>query len=619
MGDEPTELRVLVVEDDDVDWMALQRHARSVRSFTLNMHRAAGMDEGLAALGWGEWDVLLLDFRLAGPDALDFLAEMRGIEAPPDVPVIVLTGFDNADVDRAVMEAGASDYLPKDQLTGPTLDRSLRHTLDRHRLLSELRQREAGFRAVALNADGVVVVDDSGIIRFSNTAARVLLDIDPDDLAPSFPPALDPEAGEGELMTRSGTHRTVELRAAHGVWEGAGANVVSLRDVTVARKLERDLQQAAKMGVVGELAGGIAHDFNNILMAILGATELARLPAHREELSELLKEIELSARRAADLTARLLAFSRRSVGPARVVDLDELVADMQSLLARSADTREPLTFARAHQPVPVRVDPTELGQILMNLVANAAAATRDGGAVEVRTQRMDHARTPDCGCTGTGSLSEQGLARLSVTDTGCGIDPEILGSIFDPFFTTGLPGDGAGIGLSTVYGIVDAAGGHVCAASTQGVGSRFDVYLPLHPADDVDPVTDPHLRRVPPVVGSAKCLVVDDERPIRELLARRLADEGYSVSTAASGEDALALASDDRFDLLLTDIVMPGMDGLELAARLTDLQPDIKIALMAGYAAGIDPGQFELLAKPFRLAEALIVVRRLLGSDAPGG
>ncbi len=604
-----TALRVLVVEDDDVDWMALRRKAAGIRTWRLELHREADLEAGLAALVDGGFDLVLLDFRLGAQDALDFLEQLRSLDDVQPLPVIVLTGFDNPEIDRAVMDAGAEDYLPKDQLTPALLERTIRHALDRWKLRRQLEQRTEGLRAIAANADGVVVVDRDDRVVWANQAARGLLELQGDLPLPL--PFDTAEAGERELATESGPWKTLDVRRADAVWDGEPAQVVSLRDVTASRKLQADLLQASKMSVVGQLAGGIAHDFNNILMAILGWIELAERPDQQQNVGRYLGEIELSARRAADLTARLLAFSRKSVGPIRVVDLNETVESMGTLLERVCGRSASLRFSRSPGSLPVRLDPTELGQIVMNLVVNAADATMHGDEIVIQIDQLPPGAQPDCDCPEVSLIAPAGLAKLTVTDRGEGIAPDVLPSIFEPFFTTKAPGEGSGIGLSTVYGIVHRAGGHVCASSTLGCGTSVKVCLPVAEQVPVDLATDPSIQGIH-LPTDIVLLVVDDEAPIRDVVSRRFAQEGFEVVTASSGAEALEFAKTRRFDLVLTDIVMPGMDGLELAHLLRERHPDLDVILMTGFAGGVDDEGFEVLGKPFRLQEAISLVRRTL-------
>jgi signal transduction histidine kinase len=370
------------------------------------------------------------------------------------------------------------------------------------------------------------------------------------------------------------------------------------------RKSEEELRHSQKMEAVGRLAGGVAHDFNNLLTAIIGYAELI---ATRTSSSSLAKQnaelIRKAGEQAAALTRQLLAFSRKQILQPRVIDLNALVLEMEKLLRRVIGERFDLQSHPDAENGRVKADPSQLEQVVLNLGVNARDAMPRGGKLIIRTEnvRLDRKTAPQIAA----SLAPGDYVMLSVTDTGAGMNEETKSHIFEPFFTTKGPGKGTGLGLATVYGIVRQTGGGISVESEPGKGSTFRIYLPqeLAPVD---------LSRIPltPVEKSANfetVLVVEDEDIVRELVCEVLEDQGYNVICARDGIEALHIAEefDGLIHLLVTDVIMPHMNGHELAAKLGQLRPDMKILYVSGYSDNdigdhglLDP-RHELLQKPF--------------------
>ena len=391
------------------------------------------------------------------------------------------------------------------------------------------------------------------------------------------------------------------------------------RDISERKQLEEKLRLALKMEAVGKLAGGIAHDFNNLLVAILGNAELlnVRLPAGTEE-HELVDEVMHAARRAGDLTAQLLAFSRRQHLEPRVVDLNEIVGGLEGMLGRLLGAQ--LRFELDLDPagVPVLVDPGQLEQVLLNLATNAKDATPAGGTVRIETGRVEL----DAAVIGAGERLPAGTyARLVFGDTGAGMDEDVRLQAFDPFFTTKAVGAGTGLGLSTVYGIVKQSHGDVVLASESGRGTTLTVLLPLH---DGEVVHDPGPTTESNGMGSdgdELVLLVEDEPAVAHLIARVLRGHGYGVLPAANGLEALRLlragrAAGSEVDLVVSDVVMPELGGPELMAALGDDAPPV--LFVSGYTRNAlrdlraSGPRRSFLQKPFTAAALLGEVRTLL-------
>ncbi len=392
------------------------------------------------------------------------------------------------------------------------------------------------------------------------------------------------------------------------------------RDITERRELEQQLLQAQKMDAVGQLAGGVAHDFNNLLMVISSYAELlSEALEGNEKARHQAEEIRKAARRASGLTQQLLAFSRKQVMSPRILDLNGVVAEIGRMLPRVIGEDIQMVIKPGEKLWQVQADPLQLEQVIMNLAVNARDAMPRGGQLTLETANAcldtEYARHKVAVTPGEYVL-------LAVTDTGCGIAPEVLPHIFEPFFTTKEQGKGTGLGLPTVYGIVKQSGGFVWVYSEVGHGTVFKVYLPRarraaekSPEDTVAPA---------PARGSETLLVVEDEDAVRESISESLSSRGYTVLQGKNGADALQVLEHfaAKIDLLITDVVMPGMSGAELAKRVRELRPETRILFVSGYTEstvvrhGIhtDCG---FLQKPFTLPALARKVRELIDTGGP--
>ena len=388
-------------------------------------------------------------------------------------------------------------------------------------------------------------------------------------------------------------------------------------DITERETLEAQLRQATKMEAIGRLAGGIAHDFNNILTIISGNAELGLLALKSENpLRGRLESIQKAAAHAQDLTSRLLAFSRKQIASPRVLDLNNVLRGLEPMLQRLIGEHTHLDSQYCEGMAPVRVDPGQIEQVLVNLVVNAHDAMLGGGTITVQTSIHDldasyHKQHP---------YVEPGPhVLLSVADTGVGMSDEIQAMIFEPFYTT--KSAGTGLGLSTVYGIVKQSGGSIEISSEEGVGTRVDIFIPVadQPPETVadEPVSD-----VLPL-GQERIVLVEDEDAVRDLAAEILTDLGYTVQAFGSPTEAEEFfrSEEGGVDLLLTDVVMPGMSGTELVSRLMPLRPELKVLYMSGYTEdaiahhGVLDEGVRLIPKPFTSFGLADKVRQAL--DAP--
>jgi PAS domain S-box len=379
--------------------------------------------------------------------------------------------------------------------------------------------------------------------------------------------------------------------------------VWSIRDVTERRRLEDLLRQSQKMESIGQLAGGVAHDFNNLLTVINGRVEfLVGAPNLISEQEEDLQEIQKAAERAGGLTRQLLAFSRKQLLQPRVVDLNQMLDEVEPMLRRLIGEDIQIIVVRGEMLGPVMADPGQVQQVLLNLALNARDAMPSGGLLTIRTANESISRVAK---TVASEIIAGDYVLLEVTDTGCGMDETTKSRIFEPFFTTKGLGKGTGLGLSTVYGIVKQSGAAISVRSGPERGTGFRILFPL--TDGVEPTQSKQQELGTDDVGSETILLVEDEDSVRDLAQRILQSRGYKVLAAQHGGDALQIASvaDQQIDLVVTDVVMPGMSGRELVDMLLARTPGVRVLYMSGYTdddivrRGLLTSNVSFLQKPF--------------------
>lgn len=387
------------------------------------------------------------------------------------------------------------------------------------------------------------------------------------------------------------------------------------------RVSEKQFRQAQKMEAVGRLAGGLAHDFNNLLTVIMGHSQvlLGELPSGNPIRAKI-EEMQKAGERAASLIRQLMAFSRKQPLEPKILPLNSVVGNVESMLRRLIGEDIQLVIRPDPFNGHVKADPGQLEQILMNLVVNARDAMPNGGLLAIETSQTELARTP---MHHLHPLPLGQYVKLTVTDTGCGMNADVLAHLFEPFFTTKEEHKGTGLGLSTVFGIVTTCGGGIDVWSQVGHGTTFDLYFPrVNPQATTADATAPQgrLRQ-----GSETILLVEDDSGVRNLVRHELVKTGYQVIEAKNGVEACLTATQQSYhvDLLLTDVVMPGMNGRELAQHLSVIKPNLRVLFMSGYLddisvnSGMDPHRTTFLQKPFTPDLLLRTVRALLDSSAP--
>lgn len=539
----------------------------------------------------------------------------------------------------AVHQTTPRDWTASEiELLGNVVERSW-STIERARAQLLLRKKERQFEDLFEYApDAILIVDTQGNIALVNKAAEQLFGYARHELVgqaveglvPECLHGLDaglPEPGDG-APRESVARQETELRGLRKDGSEFAAEVslspietdqgpmvaASVRDHTERNRLQAQLQQSLKMETIGQLAGGVAHDFNNVLTVIAATAELlldqsrADDPA-REDLGTILRACE----RAASVTKQLLALSRQQVLDPVVVDLNAAMKDMEPMLQRLIGEDIVVKFRSAPDSVTARVDRTQIDQVILNLALNSRDAMPNGGTLLLETANVmldetlvgDH---PD--------LAPGPHVLLSVSDTGCGMDEATRRRVFEPFFTTKPPGKGTGLGLSTVYGIVRQSGGGIKVYSEAGKGTTFKVFLPRVTAEKAgaEERSDTAQR------GSETVLVIEDEKEIRRVATIMLEQRGYTVLSAESGAEALKQVEENRgrIDLVLSDVVMPGGSGPETVRRIRELEPEIRVLYMSGYAAdliarhGVEEDPQHFISKPFTLAELSRAVRHAL-------
>jgi hypothetical protein len=500
-----------------------------------------------------------------------------------------------------------------------------------------LRLGEERFRAILDSmVDGVIVLDENGCVTLFNPAAegifqRPQANVLRQSVQNLFAPGdwlkyndhlarhlgQNPtEVIEASALRADGSALPIDLGVSEISRGGVTMMIVIVRDISERKKLEDQYRQSQKMEAVGRLAGGIAHDFNNLMQAVLGYSNLLdRRLAPGDPNHETVAYIQKSLAHASSLTRQLLAFSRKQVLKPKLLALNSVVAEMTHLLRRVLGETIQLKLKLA-EPVPcIRADPGQMEQLILNLAINARDAMPQGGVLSVETSNVTFTEPTSIS---SGYLPAGSYALLRVADTGCGMTPEVQAHLFEPFFTTKDIGKGTGLGLSNVYGVVKQSGGEITVTSATGRGCVFDIYLPRF---EGRPGKEEKIQ-LPPASGGGHetVLLVEDEELVRMMLVEVLKSGGYAVLDARHGTDALALAGQykEPIDLLVTDMTMPGFSGLELARRLGEERPSMRVLFISGYTDqeasqwGKLNQPVEFLQKPFHPDALMTKARQIL-------
>ncbi len=607
----------LLVEDNPADVLLIQRVNSAVEP-AMKLTWVDTLTKALRALERSLPDILLLDLSLPDSSGLQGLYRLRG--AYPELPVVVLTGLDDASIADRAIAAGAQDYLVKSaDITPDLLVRSMRHAHGRQHLVTELSQTiaalarsrehlvrsrkrlersEASFRSIVSSADGIIVADKDGVVRFANPAALKMFCTSAERfVGQALPFSLEPgelrevELGEGRDRT------VVELAVVRTTWQGAAATLAGLRDITKRRLLQDRLRDGQKMEMVGRLAAGLAHDLNNLLTVARTQVYLTQLELDPEHSAwESLQTIDETIQVTSRLVSRMLASGRRQSTVPRQIAPAPVIGELSKLLKHIVGSGVHLAV-EIRQPLPdIVIDPLHLEQVILNLIENARDAIARRGEISLVVDGGD------------GPPSE---LVLRVSDDGPGIAPQIGDRLFEPFVTT------KGSGLTTVRDIVTQAGGEISFSSTPSEGTTFTVRLPAAPHPSEPPMA---LRLRNSGRPMPRVLIVDGEAIVRMLLCSVLREEGYQVWQAPDAHVALRVLTDcdSPPDLLLTDVELSGLSGQALAVRAWKTNPDLPVIFMSGTTGGFPniagPGGSALavLPKPLQLPDLLRVIEEKL-------
>jgi PAS domain S-box-containing protein len=647
----PRQRHILYVEHGQMDIdLTLKHFAETAPHFATEVTTTSRQALELLTQG-RQFDLVLTDLRMPDMSGLEFIkeAKSRGIH----LPFIMITGKGDEEAAVATLKLSAYDYIVKRDNYLTKLTYAIDNALARFDLQKEiairrqaeedLRQSREWLEAVFEASRDGTVVEENGLIVFANKAyARLYGYSEPKELvgkqvsliqttedskqmqelaSQRLRGELPPSVYEFKASRKDGTWVHLEASISTATIAGKFYLIKVVRDITERKRLEEQFRQAQKMEAIGRLAGGVAHDFNNLLTAIKGYSELllAKLESwdpRRGDLEKIIKAGDTAAR----LIRQLLAFSRKQMLVPQVLDLNRQVEDLEEMLRRLISEDIELVTSLTAKPGRVKADPSQLEQVILNLAVNARDAMPQGGrlAVETANVELDETYTRRYLAARPGPY-----VLLAVSDSGFGMDQETQSRIFEPFFTTKDQGEGTGMGLATVYGIVKQSGGYIWVDSEPGRGATFKIYLPQveEEVDETEVEVDQPVRsRGELLRGSETLLLVEDEEIVRSLIREILESHGYKVLEARQGSEALGTAAEypAPIHLVLTDVIMPGLSGWELANRLTSMRPEIKVLYTSGYTDNAI-ARHEVLAprtaflqKPFTLEVLLHKVRELL-------
>ncbi|MGB7758458.1 MAG: response regulator [Bryobacteraceae bacterium] len=623
-----TRKQILVVEDegliaDDIQ-RRLERLGYAVPAIASSGEEAMRFARSIA------FDLVLMDIRLQGE--MDGIATAQALKDELQAPVIYLTAHADADtVNRARMTE------PLGYILKPVGDLNLRSTVQialyKHEMERRVQASEAWLSTTLRSVgEGIVATNAAGEIVFVNAEAerltgwtsgeamgRPLTDVlrlnEESGFRATGNPlfGLLPDERRGcVLISKTGTNTPVEVSCSENRSEAERlGSILVVRDIRARREMEARLIQSQRLEAIANLAGGLAHDFNNLLMVVLGYAEELETELKADRDRERATEIKRAATLAGSISKQLLTLSRRDMSSAEVLDINAVLGEIQPLIARSLGPGRTLELDLGSTAGLVRSDRNRLKQVFLNLALNARDAMPRGGEMRISSTQVE---------IGAQSLEWRGYrpgqyVRIQVTDSGQGMDPATLARIFEPFFTTKRPSAGTGLGLAIVHAIVTQNEGYVSASSEIGKGTRFEILLPR--AERPQKVGEPP-EAVAVDASAPTVLLVEDEDGIRRLMHGCLEREGYQLLQARDAEEAerIAKSRPGPIHVLVTDVVMPGMSGLQLAEKLKPLRPEMKTLFVSGCVheemdgAGLPPA--EVLPKPFRTLELVKRVRSLL-------
>ncbi|QLE54287.1 response regulator [Nostoc sp. TCL26-01] len=621
-------IRVLLVDDDEKYYLLMRNWFSEFRVASCELAWVDNYEAAKEAIAHYQHDIYLIDYRLGIHSGLELLREViaHGCKSP----IILLTGQGDWKIDIEAMKTGAADYLEKSQLNAPLLERSIRYAIERKQTEQQIRAQAA---LLDVANDAIFVQDLDQQILFWNKAAQLLYGWTPEAatgrktqelwqeknislLQKALTQLIKNGSWKGELyqITKSGREIIVESRwtLVREFGHKPQSILVVNTEITQKKQLEAQFLRAQRLESIGTLASGIAHDLNNVLAPILMTAQLLESQIQDERSRRILPILITNAKRGANLVKQVLSFTRGLEGERTLLQLKHLITEIQQVIKETFPKSIEVTTQSPQNLWTVSGDATQLHQVLMNLCVNARDAMPRGGELKIISENL---------------LVDENYARMNldakigpyvvitVTDTGTGIRPEILDRIFEPFFTTKELGQGTGLGLSTVLGIIKSHGGFINVHTEEGKGSQFKIYLPAQEAKETLEEAELNL----PSGNGELILVVDDEAAIRDITKTSLESHNYKAITASDGIEAIALYAEHRHEisLVLTDMVMPSMDGLTTIKTLQKINPQVKIIAVSGLATtdkvntAHKMGVHAFLSKPYTANQLLQTISNI--------
>jgi two-component system cell cycle sensor histidine kinase/response regulator CckA len=623
-------IKVLLVDDDEDDYILTRDWFDEFQVAGSELEWVSNYAKAREAIAQNRHDIYLVDYRLGEGNGLELLSE--AISNSCTAPIILLTGKGDREIDIEAMKAGAADYLEKSQLTAPLLERSIRYAIERKQTEQKIREQAA---LLDVATDAIFVRDLDNRILFWNKAAERLYgcrkeeaigkrtqDIWQTKHALQLQEALNilmkNGSWEGELYqkTKYDKEIIVESRWTLVPFDKKSQSILVVNtDITQKKQLEAQFLRAQRLESIGTLASGIAHDLNNVLAPILMTAQLLESQLDDARSKRLLPILVTNAKRGANLVKQVLSFTRGVEGDRTILQLKHLILEIRQVIKETFPKSIEVECETSRNLWTVSGDATQLHQVLMNLCVNARDAMPNGGTLTISAQNF---------------IVDEHYAKMHidakigsyivvvVADTGIGITNEVLDRIFEPFFTTKELGKGTGLGLSTVLGIVKSHAGFINVYSEVGKGSKFEVYLPAQETTET-----PEEKELELPHGSGELvLIIDDEPSIREITKTSLEAYNYKAITASDGIEAIALYAEyrDKISLVLTDMLMPSMDGITTIRTLNKINPNVKIIAISGLAtsdkmnAAYDLGIKAFLSKPYTAKQLLETIHTVKNS-----
>ncbi|MBW4477737.1 MAG: response regulator [Tolypothrix brevis GSE-NOS-MK-07-07A] len=623
-------IKVLLVDDDEDDYILTRDWFNEFQIPGSELEWVSSYTKGKEAIAQNRHDIYLVDYRLGEGNGLELLKEAIGNSCT--APIILLTGKGDRAIDIEGMKAGAADYLEKSQLSAPLLERSIRYAIERKQTEQKIREQAA---LLDVATDAIFVRDLENKILFWNKAAERLYgcrkeeaigkkiqDIWQTKHALQLQEALNilmkNGSWEGELYqtTKYDKEIIVESRWTLVAFDHKPQSILVVNtDITQKKQLEAQFLRAQRLESIGTLASGIAHDLNNILAPILMTAQLLETQLDDPRSKRLLPILVTNAKRGANLVKQVLSFTRGVEGDRTILQLKHLILEIRQVIKETFPKSIEVDCETSRNLWTVSGDATQLHQVLMNLCVNARDAMPNGGILTISAQNF---------------IVDEHYAKMHidakigsyivvvVADTGIGITNEVLDRIFEPFFTTKELGKGTGLGLSTVLGIVKSHGGFINVYSEVGKGSKFEVYLPAQETTETREEKELEL----PHGSGELVLIIDDEPSIREITKTSLEAYNYKAITACDGIEAIALYAEyrDKISIVLTDMLMPSMDGITTIRTLHKINPKVKIIVISGLAtsdkmnAAYELGIKAFLSKPYTAKQLLETINNFKNS-----